>query len=172
MQARNMENFEVFWELFDPDPEFNNRRRACRQLWEQKGAQQQAIIDFLKSGKQRSSRNPYYFLADFRVRRQQIQTLSYADYYARYAPIDSRADPETFSSRFREITKSLNLEIAPTWLRESDASVFSLVFRPFLGLFDKLFGKRSFFGISLHKKSRICVPTYNSSPLLSSPSEA
>ena len=76
-----MEKFEVFWELFDPDPEFNNRQRACRTLWEQKGEQQQAIIAFLRSGKQRSSRNPYYFLADFRVRRP--QTMSFDEYYKR-----------------------------------------------------------------------------------------
>lgn len=82
MHASIMENFELFWELFDPDPEFNNRQRACRTLWEQKGKQQQAILDFLKSGKQRSSRNPYYFLADFRDRPR--QQLSYADYYAKY----------------------------------------------------------------------------------------
>jgi hypothetical protein len=78
-----MENFEVFWNLFDPDPEFNNRQRACRALWEQKGEQQRhAILEFLKSGKQRSSRNPYYFIADFRVRSPQV--MSYADYYAKY----------------------------------------------------------------------------------------
>jgi len=82
MQASIMENFEIFWELFNPDPEFNNRRRACGQLWEQKGEQQQAILAFLRSGRQRSSRNPYYFLADFRVR--PAQTMSYAEYYAKY----------------------------------------------------------------------------------------
>ena len=42
----------------------------------------------------------------FRTRNGQISMT--------YAPTDSRADPETFSSRFREITKSLNLEIVPT----------------------------------------------------------
>ena len=83
-----MERFEIFWDLFDPDPEFNNRSRACRQLWEQKGEQQQAIIAFLKSGKQRSSRNPYYFLADFRIPKP--QTLSYADYYARYGTTEEK----------------------------------------------------------------------------------
>ena len=88
MQASIMENFEVFWDLFDPDPEFNNRCRACRQLWEQKGEQQQAILEFLRSGKQRSSRNPYYFLADFRVRRP--QTMSYAEYYAKYGTTEER----------------------------------------------------------------------------------
>ena len=82
-----MENFELFWELFDPDPEFNNRRRACRALWEQKGEQQQAILEFLRSGKQRSSNNPYYFLADFRIRRQ---VMSYADYYAKFGTTEER----------------------------------------------------------------------------------
>ena len=88
MQASIMENFDLFWDLFDPDPEFNNRHRACRELWEKKGEQQQAIIDFLKSGKQRSSRNPYYFLADFRVRKPQI--MSYSDYYAKYGTTEER----------------------------------------------------------------------------------
>ena len=82
-----MENFELFWELFDPDPEFNNRRRACRAIWEQKGEQQQAILEFLRSGKQRSSNNPYYFLADFRIRRQ---VMSYADYYAKFGTTEER----------------------------------------------------------------------------------
>ena len=82
-----MENFELFWELFDPDPEFNNRRRACRALWEQKGEQQQSILEFLRSGKQRSSNNPYYFLADFRIRRQ---VMSYADYYAKFGTTEER----------------------------------------------------------------------------------
>ena len=82
MQASILENFELFWDLFDPDPEFNNRHRACRQLWEQKGEQQQAILEFLRSGKQRSSRNPYYFLADFRKPRR--QEMSYSEYYAKY----------------------------------------------------------------------------------------
>ena len=84
-----MENFDLFWELFDPYPEFNNRRRACRELWEQKGEQQQAILEHLRSGKPRSSTNPYYFLADFRVRRQQ-QILSYNDYYAKFGTTEEQ----------------------------------------------------------------------------------
>ncbi|MBR4431930.1 MAG: hypothetical protein IKS76_01870 [Paludibacteraceae bacterium] len=39
-------------------------------------------MEFLRSGKQRSSRNPYYFLADFRKPRQEV--LSFNEYYARY----------------------------------------------------------------------------------------
>ena len=84
-----MINFEEFWDLFDPEPEYNNRQRACMVLWEQKGEQQQrAIIDFLMSGERRSSNNPYYFLADFRIKRPQI--LSYADYYKQYGTTEER----------------------------------------------------------------------------------
>ena len=83
-----MESFELFWELFDPDPEFNNRRRACIAIWDKKGKQQQAILEFLRSGKQRSSRNPYYFLEDFRIRCP--QTMSYAEYYAKYGTTEER----------------------------------------------------------------------------------
>lgn len=84
-----MENFELFWELFNPDPEFNNRQRACWMLWEQKSEQQRhAVIEFLRNGKQRSSVNPYYFLADFRDRPRQI--LSYTDYYGRYGTTEEK----------------------------------------------------------------------------------
>ncbi len=89
MLAGIMENFDLFWQLFNADPEFNNRQRACRALWEQKSEQtRQEIIKFLQSGGQRSSRNPYYFIADFRVRPP--QTLSYADYYARFGTTEER----------------------------------------------------------------------------------
>jgi len=83
-----MESFELFWELFDPDPEFNNRRRACIAIWEQKGKQQQAIIEFLKSDQPRSSRNPYYFLEDFRTRRP--QKMSFNDYYTKFGTTEER----------------------------------------------------------------------------------
>ena len=84
-----MESFELFWDLFDPDPEFNNRRRACSALWEQKSEQQrQAILESLRSGQPRNTRNPYYFLADFRVRR--AQKMSYADYYAKYGTTEEK----------------------------------------------------------------------------------
>ena len=84
-----MESFDQFWDLFNPDAEFNNRRRACRTLWENKSEQQrQAIMQFLQSSQQRSSRNPYYFLADFRIRRP--KTMSYNDYYAKFGTTEER----------------------------------------------------------------------------------
>ena len=78
-----MESFDQFWDLFNPDAEFNNRRRACRTLWENKSEQQrQAILQFLQSGQQRSSINPYYFLAGFRTRPPQIMLFN--EYYIKY----------------------------------------------------------------------------------------
>ena len=45
-------------------------------------------IENLRSGQPRNTRNPYYFLADFRVRR--AQKMSYADYYAKYGTTEER----------------------------------------------------------------------------------
>ena len=75
--------FEEYWELFNPEAEFANRRSATQRLWEQcKPDRQRAIIEHLKAGKPKCSRNPYFFIVDFRAPRRQV--LSYADYYARY----------------------------------------------------------------------------------------
>ena len=52
MQASIMDNFELFWELFNPDPEFANRRTATQRLWVQcRPDRQRAIIEWLQSGK-------------------------------------------------------------------------------------------------------------------------
>ena len=76
-------SFENFWELFNPDPEFANRRAATSLEWNQcSDAKKEAIIKALTDGKPKSGRNPYFYVQDFRVRTH--QTLSYADYYARY----------------------------------------------------------------------------------------
>ena len=81
--------FEDYWELFAPDVEFANRRAATQRLWEQcRPDRQRAIIEWLKAGKAKCTRNPYFFLTDFRVRRQ--QTMSYNDYYAKYGTTEER----------------------------------------------------------------------------------
>lgn len=75
--------FEDYWELFAPDPEFANRRLATQRLWEQcPPDRRRAIIEWLKSGRPKNTRNPYFFVQDFRILKQ--ETISYADYYARY----------------------------------------------------------------------------------------
>ena len=80
--------FEEYWELFSPDPEFGNRRAATRHIWNQcQPDRQRAIIEWLKAGKPRCTRNPYFFVLDFRMRHQQ---MSYADYYDRYGTTEPR----------------------------------------------------------------------------------
>ena len=81
--------FDDYWELFAPDAEFANRRSAAQRLWDQTGTdRRRTIIEWLKAGKPKCTRNPYFFLTDFRAPRQ--QTLSYADYYARYGTTEER----------------------------------------------------------------------------------
>ena len=81
--------FDDYWDLFAPDAEFANRRSATQRLWDQIGTdRQRAIIGWLKAGKAKCTRNPYFFLTDFRAPRQ--QTLSYADYYAKFGTTEER----------------------------------------------------------------------------------
>ena len=81
--------FDDYWELFAPDAEFANRRSATQRVWEQcRPDRQRAIIEWLKNGKPKSTRNPYFFVTDFRMPRQQV--LSFKDYYARYGTTEER----------------------------------------------------------------------------------
>jgi len=81
--------FDEYWELFAPNPEFANRRSATQRLWDQCPTdRQRAIIDWLKAGKSKCTRNPYFFIQDFRAPKQ--QTLSFNDYYARYGTTEEK----------------------------------------------------------------------------------
>ena len=81
--------FDEYWALFAADPDFANRRAATQRLWEQCAPERRrAIIDWLKAAKPKCTRNPYFFILDFRAPRQ--QTLSYADYYAKYGTTEER----------------------------------------------------------------------------------
>ena len=82
-------SFENFWDLFSPDPEFANRRAATSLQWDLcPDAKKEAIIKALTDGKPKSTRNPYFYVQDFRMRAP--QTLSYADYYARFHTTEER----------------------------------------------------------------------------------
>ncbi len=84
-----MEDFDLFWELFSPDEQFNNRRSATWREWQKKSEKsRQAMIEWLQQQHPPKNRNPYFFVQDFREPRQ--QTLSYADYYARYGTTEER----------------------------------------------------------------------------------
>ena len=81
--------FDDYWELFAPDPEFANRRAATQRLWEQcVPDRRRAIIDWLKAGNTKCTRNPYFFVLDFRAPRK--QTLTYAQYYAKFGTTEER----------------------------------------------------------------------------------
>ena len=80
--------FDNYWELFNPDAEFANRRSATQRIWEQcQTDRRRAIIEWLKTGKPKCTRNPYFFVLDFRAPRQQV--LSFNEYYARYGTTEA-----------------------------------------------------------------------------------
>ena len=82
-------SFENFWELFNPDAEFSNRRAATHLEWDKcSDKKKAAIIKALTEQRPKSSRNPYFYVQDFREPRQ--QTLSYAEYYARYGTTEPK----------------------------------------------------------------------------------
>ena len=84
-----MEEFDLFWDLFNPDETFNNRRTATWTEWQKKSEKtRKAIIEWLQHYRPPKGRNPYFFVIDFRVSRQ--QTMSFADYYARYGTTEER----------------------------------------------------------------------------------
>ena len=83
-----MNEFEEFWDLYNPEPQFTNRRAATQIEWDKcSAAKRQAMMDWLQKNRPPQGRNPYFFVQDFVVRKQ---VLSYADYYARYGTTEPR----------------------------------------------------------------------------------
>ncbi len=87
-----MKTFIEIWELLSPKVEYANRRRACYELWcrlteEQQDSLYKRISDKLSKGKF-VDYNPLYALKNNSLRPQ--QTLSFADYYARYGTTEPR----------------------------------------------------------------------------------
>ena len=60
-------NFETFWDLFNPDTEYNNRTAAAKNEWDKcSAAKQKAIIHKLQSAPGEVAQpNPYFFIIDF-----------------------------------------------------------------------------------------------------------
>ena len=60
-------NFETFWDLFNPDTEYNNRIAAANIEWDKcSAAKQKAIIHKLQSAPGEVVQpNPYFFIIDF-----------------------------------------------------------------------------------------------------------
>lgn len=62
-----MDKFDLFWELFPLEPEFANRRAASWLEWQKRSEQtQDAMLAFLQKGGKPRTRNPYFFIVDFR----------------------------------------------------------------------------------------------------------
>ena len=75
-------DFETYWTLIGGDEHFANRKEAARQAWLEHPEKHFSIITWLRAHGKYPNRNPYFFILDFQSKRR--QTLSYADYYARF----------------------------------------------------------------------------------------
>ena len=83
-----MRTFNEFWELLSPKVEYANRRRACFALWNELSENEQdalydVISDKLSKGKF-VDYNPLFAMKNNREHHRPMQTLSFADYYAKY----------------------------------------------------------------------------------------
>ena len=81
-------SFDNYWCLFRPSSDFDNRYDAAKAEWESHPEKQEPIIQWLQKRGRYPGRNPYFFILDFQLKKQ--QTLSYADYYARYGTTEER----------------------------------------------------------------------------------
>jgi len=84
-------SFQRIWALLKPQGEYKRRYRACERLWTGYAPEmQQRIFQLLEAAQQRGdwiNPNPYFAIEDVALKEQRKprqQTLSYADYYARY----------------------------------------------------------------------------------------
>ena len=91
-----MDSFDCIWQLLAPQGEFCRRIGACRRLWDSFDLEKQRTIyrtirDKLAAG-EFVSENPYYAIYDnaYPPRKKQQQTMSYADYYAKYGTTEER----------------------------------------------------------------------------------
>lgn len=87
-----MDSFDIIWQLLNPQAQYANRKRACYDLWQSFSEDKRnriiaAIKDKLVKGKF-VDYNPYFAIK--RHSQEQVQTLSYADYYAKYGTTEER----------------------------------------------------------------------------------
>lgn len=90
-------SFFSIWALLKPQGEYKRRYNACERLWSTYSPEmQQRIYLILSKAKQRGDRispNPYFAIEDVALKEShppRTQTLSYADYYARYHTTEPR----------------------------------------------------------------------------------
>ena len=92
-----MSSFYNVWALLRPQGEYKRRYMACARLWSSYTPEmQQRIYDIISGAKQRGewvNPNPYFAIEDVAIKEQtppRRQTMSYADYYARYHTTEPR----------------------------------------------------------------------------------
>ena len=83
-------DFNIFWTLFNPDATFTNRRDAAEQAWNDCPEKHESIINWLRQHGNYRGRNPYFFIMDWQNKQTLHETLSYADYYARYGTTEEQ----------------------------------------------------------------------------------
>lgn len=90
-----MKTFEEIWALLSPQGEFKRRRGACERLWQgYEPGRQEAIYNTIAGKLQRGefvNQNPYFAIEDnTQEARPRLQTLSYADYFARFGTTEEQ----------------------------------------------------------------------------------
>lgn len=81
-------DFITFWDTYNPDVEFANRRAATELEWNKCSPEKrQAIMQWLQKHRPPKGRNPYFFVQDFTVHRQ---ILSFSDYYAQFGTTEEQ----------------------------------------------------------------------------------
>jgi len=82
-------DFEQYWTLIGGDVNFSDRKTAAERAWSLcPPDKQDAIIQWLQTHGRYPGRNPYFFILDFQLKKR--QTLSYADYYARFGTTEEQ----------------------------------------------------------------------------------
>lgn len=92
-----MNSFQDIWSLLNPQGEYKRRYRVCGRLWTSYSPDmQQRIFNAIGEAQRRGepiSPNPYFAIEDTAIRLQRKpgrQTLSFADYYARYGTTEEK----------------------------------------------------------------------------------
>lgn len=70
-------DFNDYWRAMNPLPEFDNRKVAARQAWDEHPEKHQAIMAWLTKHGDYPERNPYFFILDFTPPRPKGQPTNY-----------------------------------------------------------------------------------------------
>ena len=89
-----MRTFNELWELLSPKVEYANRRRACYEWWNKLPENRQdalydTILDKMSKGKC-VDYNPLFAIMNNSESHRLMQTLSYAEYYAKFGTTEEQ----------------------------------------------------------------------------------